>query len=60
MAVSLGRGLVFIAASLWLVTAVFGGGGIWWAATLSEGLCMLLSLRYLKQERAARAGGPKA
>ena len=44
MAISLGRGLLFVALSLKLLTALFDGNGIWWAALLSEGLCLLLTL----------------
>lgn len=44
MAISLGRGFVFVALSLRLLTALFGGNGIWWASTLAEGLCLLLTL----------------
>lgn len=44
MAISLGRGFVFVALSLKILTAFFGGNGIWWASTLSEGLCLLLTL----------------
>ena len=43
MAISLGRGFLFVALSLWLLTALFGGSGIWWAATMAEGLCLLLT-----------------
>ncbi|MBR1408226.1 MAG: MATE family efflux transporter [Clostridia bacterium] len=59
-AVSLARGLVFIAASLWALTAVFGGTGIWWAATLSEALCLALSLPFLRKERPDTPGGVSA
>lgn len=44
MAISLGRGFLFVALSLWLLTALFGGDGIWWAATMAEGLCLLLTV----------------
>lgn len=43
MAISLGRGFLFVALSLLLLTSLFGGNGIWWAATLAEGLCLLLT-----------------
>jgi Na+-driven multidrug efflux pump len=50
MAISLGRGFLFVALSLRLLTALFGGDGIWWAASLSEGICLALTsilfLRY--------------
>lgn len=44
MAISLCRGFLFVALSLRLLTALFGGNGIWWASTLSEGLCLALTL----------------
>lgn len=44
MAISLGRGFLFVALSLKLLTALFNGNGIWWAALLSEALCLLLTL----------------
>ncbi len=43
MAISLGRGFLFVALSLRILTALFGGNGIWWAAALAEGLCLLLT-----------------
>lgn len=43
MAISLGRGFLFVAISLRILTAVFGGDGIWWAAVMAEGLCLLLT-----------------
>ena len=43
MAVSLGRGFLFVALSLGLLTTLFGGNGIWQAATLAEGLCLMLT-----------------
>lgn len=50
MAISLGRGFFFVALSLRLLTALFGGEGIWWAAALAEGICLALTsvlfLRY--------------
>ena len=49
--ISLARGLVFIAAALWILTAVFAGPGIWWAATLSEVLCLGLSVIFLKEKK---------
>lgn len=44
MAISLGRGFLFVALSLKLLTALFSVNGIWWAALLAEGLCLLLTL----------------
>lgn len=42
--ISLSRGFVFIILSLFILTWLFDGKGIWWAATLSEILCLLLSI----------------
>lgn len=44
MAISLGRGFVFVAFSLRVLTAFFGGNGIWWASALAEGMCLVLTL----------------
>ncbi len=44
MAISLGRGFVFVALSLSLLTSIYGGSGIWFAATLSEMMCLLLTI----------------
>ena len=44
MAISLGRGFVFVAFSLLVLTAFFGGNGIWWASALAEGMCLVLTL----------------
>lgn len=44
MGISLARGFVFIALSLWILISLLGGEGIWWAALLSEVLCLGLSL----------------
>lgn len=41
--ISLGRGFVTLLFSLFLLTAVFGGPGIWWAPTLSEVLCLIVT-----------------
>ena len=44
MAISLGRGFLLVALSLEVLTRLFGGDGIWWVASLSEGLCLILTL----------------
>ncbi len=55
MAISLGRGFLFVAFSLRLLTALFKGNGIWWAAVLAEGLCLTLTLAlFLYYGRQAR------
>ncbi|MDL2253281.1 MATE family efflux transporter [Ruminococcaceae bacterium OttesenSCG-928-I18] len=43
VAISLARGFLLIALSLQVLTALFGGAGIWWAPTMSEGLCLVLT-----------------
>lgn len=42
--ISLGRGLVMLAASMAVLTGLFGGKGIWWASVLSEALCLAVSM----------------
>lgn len=49
--ISLGRGLVMLIISMVILTALFGGKGIWWAAALSEALCLVVSVLLLKRER---------
>ncbi len=44
LAISLGRGLVILAASLAGCIALFGGEGIWWAPTVSEAVCLVITL----------------
>lgn len=43
MLISLGRGFVLLLGTLWLLTTLFGGAGIWWTPTVTELLCALLS-----------------
>lgn len=51
--ISLCRGLVTISIALFIMTALFGGDGIWWASTVSELLCLgvtaLLMVWYRRQ-----------
>lgn len=49
--ISIGRSLVLIAGSLFLLSALFEEIGIWLAPTLSESLCLLLSLFFLLRYR---------
>lgn len=42
--ISLARGLATIVISLFVLTSLFGGAGIWWAATLSEMLCLAVTM----------------
>lgn len=53
MAISLGRGFLFVALSLEVLTRLFGAGGIWWASVLAEGLCLILTLLLLWFRRQA-------
>lgn len=46
--ISLGRGFVMLVGSMLILTACFGGKGIWWAALLSEALCLMVSVLLLK------------
>ena len=55
--ISLGRGLLTLVISMAILTELFGGDGIWWAALLSEALCLALSgilWRWQKKENPAR------
>ena len=53
--ISLSRGLVSVALSLFVLTALFGGEGIWWAGTFSELLTLILTVllykRYSRENR---------
>lgn len=53
--ISLGRGLVMLVISMLVLTAIFGGKGIWWAATLSEALCLGVSGMLLGRYRLHRS-----
>ena len=44
MAISIGRGFLFIAFSLHILILLFDAKGIWWAITLSESICFILTL----------------
>ncbi len=52
--ISLGRGFVTLLCSLFLLTAVAGGAGIWWAPTLSEALCMGIMLILFRKYRQSK------
>lgn len=43
-AISLTRSLVALVVGLAILTALFGGDGIWWAPLLAEGSCIVLTL----------------
>lgn len=53
-AISLSRGIVTLALSLFLMTAFFGGSGIWWTPLVSESVTLLFTLwalrRYKKRD----------
>ncbi len=51
--ISLLRSILALAASLLLLTSVFGGEGIWWAAALSEGICVIAALAVLRKTMSA-------
>ncbi len=55
LAISLGRGVVILAASLAGCIALFGGEGIWWAPTVSETVCLVITLLLVRH--AARQKG---
>ncbi|MEG0292433.1 MAG: MATE family efflux transporter [Anaerovoracaceae bacterium] len=46
--ISLGRGLIFVAISLFVLTKIMGGDGIWWAAFATEAMCLFVSIILLK------------
>lgn len=47
LSISLLRGVVFIAILLPIITKLFDGNGIWYVSTISEILCMVLSIALL-------------
>lgn len=49
--ISLGRGIFLLVGSIWVLTKFMGGAGIWWAPTLSEGICLVLTLLLFFQNR---------
>lgn len=50
--ISLGRGLVIITISLFILTALFGEKGIWIATIVSESICFSISIFILKNKYA--------
>ena len=46
---SLIRGIIAIAGALFVLTLFFGGEGIWWAPLLSEIICFILTVFFLKK-----------
>lgn len=51
LGITLGRGCILPAAALTVLTALFGAGGIWWAALLSETVMLLVSALILRKTR---------
>ena len=45
--ISLARGMVMLTFSLFVMTMIFGGGGIWWSPLVSELLSLVLTLGFL-------------
>ena len=58
ISISVGRGLVLQSAVLLALAAVFGGDALWYTPIFSEGLCLVLSLCFLRRfrRRAAQPG----
>lgn len=42
--IAAGRGFVLLAGSLFVMTKLFGAVGIWWSPTLSEAVCLAMTL----------------
>ena len=59
LVISMGRGMIIMAAVLAGCIAVMGGGGIWWAPAVSELLCLVVTLFlvYLYTRREMRMAG---
>lgn len=45
--ITLGRGMITLAAALLGTTALLGGAGIWWAPAVSEALCLVMTVTLL-------------
>lgn len=56
--ISLSRSLVLLAASLAVLTAVFGGPGIWWSPLLAEVLTLAITGAFLLHHRRRRREMP--
>lgn len=46
--ISLCRGLLFVVISLFVLTRLLGGDGIWWASVSTEVLCLVVSIALIK------------
>jgi Na+-driven multidrug efflux pump len=51
---SVGRGLALQGAALFILSAIFGGPGIFWAPVLCEATCAVLSAIFLRGDTARR------
>ena len=49
ISISVGRGLAFQAGALLLLAAAVGGTGIWFAPVISEALCAVMAVWFLRQ-----------
>ena len=49
ISISVGRGLAFQAGALLLLAAIVGGTGIWFAPVISEALCAVMAVWFLRQ-----------
>ena len=49
ISISLCRGFIVISGCLFVLTFFFKGDGIWWAPLLSEGICFIISILFLKK-----------
>lgn len=47
LAISIGRGFLFLACSLLAIAALFGGDAIWWAPLASESICFAVAVSML-------------
>ena len=45
--ISLARGMVMLTLSLFIMTMIFGGAGIWWSPLVSELSSLILTLGFL-------------
>ncbi len=52
--ISMARGFVTMLGSLWLMTAIWGGSGIWWAPLVSEAICLALTVVLLHRQSRKR------
>ena len=49
IAISIGRGLVLQSISLMALSLSFGANGIWYTPILSEAMCLIMSMLFLRQ-----------